>query len=206
MRKYTLILAAALALAMFAVSPALFADTYTDPATDVQFTGTVSPTLVTLTVQCLNASTCGSIYLGDVTLKGFSWTGTPLGSAPGGYTLEIGGMNLDALGSGGGCDGSDLGSALCWDNPTPTNLSLKLGTSPLVFTASISGGTFTDGGTLHVQASGFNTTAGTQTRGNKPLAVSQDLSGSTTVPEPSTLALLAAGMIGFAVLGRKVLA
>jgi len=213
MLKGRMFLIVVLGLVLAGVSQPAFADSYTDPTTDITFTGTVTSGLVTLTVQCGNAALCGSIYLGDVVLKGFSWTGTPaLGSAPGGYTLAPGGMNLGAIASGGGCDGSDTGGALCWDNPTPTALSLQLGTSPLVFTATITGGSFSTGDPLHVQAAGFNTTAGTQQRGNKPLAVSCDLAangtttceGNTSVPEPGTSTLLfAGGLLGLALLARK---
>lgn len=165
---------------------------------DVQFTATVTSTTVTLDVQCLDITVCGNWYLGDVTLKGFTFTGTPtLGTAPSGYTLIDGGQNNNAVGSGGGCDSTQLGSAVCWDASLP--LTTQLGSGVIEFTANI-----TDGvpGTLHVQATAYDNSSGSQTDGGKVLAVSDDL---TTVPEPSTFALLGLGLLGLAIAGRRAL-
>jgi len=60
------------------------ADSYTYDS--IVFTGSVTNTTATLTIQCTDAKACGGFYLGDVTLKGFNYAGTPtLVSAPVGY-------------------------------------------------------------------------------------------------------------------------
>jgi hypothetical protein len=197
MSKLSLFALATMALMMLALGGTAYADTITD--SDITFTATVTDTLVTLDIQCQDISICGNWYLGDVTLKGFTFTGTPtLGTAPSGYTLENGGQDNNAVGSGGGCNDTQPGSAVCWDASLP--LTTQLGGGILTFTANIADGS---AGTLHVQATGYDNVDGTQTNGGKVFAVSDDL--VTSVPEPSTLTLLAGGLIGLALLGRKAL-
>jgi hypothetical protein len=177
-----------------------YADSYTDLSTDVRFTASVTATMVTLDVQCLNTSICGSLYLGDVALKGFTFsTISGPGSGPAGYMLQNGGANDSG---NGGCDGKDTGKALCWAAPSP--LTTQLGSTLLVFTATITDGALSSD-PLHVQATGYTNSAGDQTHGGKPLAVSNDLtSGAPRVPEPGTWALLLAELAAFAVVGRWV--
>jgi hypothetical protein len=176
------------------------ADTITD--NNVQFTGTVTATTVTLTVQCLVPASCGTWFLGDVTLKGFTFTGAPtLGTAPSGYATVNGGQNNNAVGTGGGCNDTQTGKAVCWD--APSTLTTQLGSGVITFTANITGGT---AGTLHVQATAYNNSAGTETQGGKVLAVSKDLTpgGGTSVPEPGTFALIGSGLFALGTLRRRV--
>src|SRR5215469_10526828 len=99
-----------LMVTFFAIALASFAQADTITDSDVQFTATVSGSTVTLQVQCLDTSVCGSWYLGDVSLKGFTFTGSPsLGPAPSGYTVQNGAQNNDAVGSGGGCNSTQTG-------------------------------------------------------------------------------------------------
>jgi hypothetical protein len=85
----------------------------------IVFTGSVTGNTATLTIQCTDAKACGSFYLGDVTLKGFSYMGTPtLASAPNGYDAMGGGQNNSAVGTGGG-NGTNLSSAVCWYTSMP---------------------------------------------------------------------------------------
>jgi hypothetical protein len=164
---------------------------------DVEFTGTVTATTVTLTVQCLD-SACANWYLGSVSLKGFTFTGSPTNiSEPSGYTVTNGGQNN---GVNNNCSGGDLNGAVCWQvGATP--LTLQLGSAPITFSASITDGSVS--GALHVQAVAYDNNSADQTGGGKVLAVSQDLGGGTSVPEPASLTLLGLGLLGAPLLRRK---
>jgi hypothetical protein len=168
----------------------------------IVFTGSVTGTTATLTIQCTNAKACGGFYLGDVSLKGFNYSGTPtLVSAPAGYDALGGGQNNSSVGSGGGCNSNNATGAVCWDTSLP--LATKLGTTLYTFSVSISNGTVS--GPLHVQATGYTNANGTQQGGGKGFAVSNDLSSSSgaAVPESGTFTLLTAGLLAIGLLGRK---
>jgi len=170
------------------------ADSFT--AGDVFLTGNVTGTTATLTIKCLDSG-CSGWYLGDATLKGFTFTGSPtLGTAPAGYTVLNGGQNNSAVGSGGGCNSTQPGQATCWDvQNTPLSFQLVTGAT-YTFTANIASGSYTPG-SLHVQATAYNNTSGSQQGGGKVFAISDNLLVMQT-PEPSSLGLLVTGLIGLA--------
>jgi hypothetical protein len=170
---------------------------------DIQFTGTVTSTLVTLTIQCLDAA-CADDFLGNVSLKGFSdltFVGTGAGTQAG-YTAQAGGINN---GVNNNCNSTQPTSAVCWSTTIP--LTTQLGSGILTFTADITGGVPpTDTGTdfLHVQAVGYNNNMADQTMGGKVFAVSQDLNGSIIItPEPATFTMLGAGFLGLVGIARR---
>jgi hypothetical protein len=168
----------------------------------IVFTGSVTNTTATVTVQCTDAKACGGFYLGDVSLKGFNYSGTPtLVSAPAGYYAGRGGQNNSAVGMGGGCNSNNTTGAVCWYTSLP--MSTKLGTTLYTFSVSFSNSTVS--GPLHVQATGYNNANGTQTGGGKGFAASNDLFSSpvTFVSEPGTFTLLTAGLFAIVLFGRK---
>lgn len=189
MLKRILAVAAVAVLAGFASVSTVRADTLT--VDDVLFTGTVTSTTATLTVQCTNSSVCGNFFLGDVTLKGFTFTSASAGpTIDGGYTFKLGGQNNDAVATGGGCNGKDTGGAVCWDAPTTLD---KLGTTLFTFTATLTGGATS--GPLHLQATAYNNDSGIGTHGDKVFAISSDLNGGNiTTPEPASSSLLLLGI------------
>jgi hypothetical protein len=175
------------------------ADSFT--AGDVFLTGNVTGTTATLTIKCLDNG-CSGWYLGDVTLKGFTFAGSPtLGTAPVGFTVFNGGQNNTAVGSGGGCNSTQLGQATCWDvQNVPLSFQLVTGMT-YTFTANITGGSFTPG-SLHVQATAYDNSAGSQQNGGKVFAISDNLLTVQT-PEPGSLELLAVGLIGLAFVSHR---
>jgi hypothetical protein len=198
--KRTLFVALLLVLGCIGFAGAANADTVT--VGDLTFTATVTGTTATLTIQCTDAA-CANWFLGDITLKGLSFTGTPmLGPAPSGYTLVNGGQDNKAVGTGGGCKAGNglAGQAVCWD--APSTLTTQLGNGVITFTADIAGGT---SGTLHVQATGYDNSGGIGTHGGKTFAISNDLTGGGNVgtPEPGSMLLLGLGLAGVPFLRRK---
>jgi len=168
----------------------------------IVFTGSVTGTTATLTIQCTNAKACGAFYLGDVTLKGFNYSGSPtLVSAPAGYFAVSGGQSNSAVGTGGGCNSHDTTGAVCWNTSMP--LTTRLGTTLYTFSVDINNGTVS--GPLHVQVTGYTNANGTQTHGGKGFAVSNDLSSSSvaSAPETGTFTLLTAGLLAIGLLGRR---
>jgi hypothetical protein len=201
MSKYRFTWLAGVVLLGLVLSGTARADSFTYDS--IVFAGSVTGNTVTLTIQCTNGKACGGFYLGDVTLKGFNYSGPPtLVSAPAGYNALGGGQSNSAVATGGGCNGNDTIGAVCWDVSLP--MSTKLGTTLYTFSAGISNGTVS--GPLHVQATGYNNANGTQRGGGKGFAVSNDLSSSsvTPAPEPGTFTLLTAGLFAMVLLGRKV--
>jgi hypothetical protein len=163
---------------------------------DMQFTGTVTSSTVTVTVQCLD-SACSGWMLGDVTLKGFTFTGSPSNGSPlpAGYSVENGGQSNNGPGSGGGCDGTQGGKAVCFDVTLPNTTAL--GNGVWTFTANITGGALT-GDPLHIQATAFGNSA--ELDNQKTFATSMDLVGA---PEPASLTLLGLSLLGVPFLRRK---
>jgi len=176
---------------------------------NVKFTGTVTGSLATLTVECISMA-CNGWYLGDVTLKGFMFGSGPTpGMFPAGYTVENGGQNDDAVGNGGGCNGATKsgkgqdGKAVCWDAALPLTTILEDGTV-FTFTAVIDD--VSGMGPLHVQATAYDNSTGSQKKGGKVLAISDDLSGALTeTPEPSTFVFLGSGLlVGLGAVRRRL--
>ena len=200
MNKYRFACLAGVVLLGLALSSTARADSFTYD--NIVFTGSVTSTTATLTIQCMDAKVCGGFYLGDVTLKGFNFSGTTtLVSAPAGYVTLGGGQNNSAVGTGSGCNSNDTTGAVCWDTSLP--LTTKLGTTLYTFRVSLSNGAVS--GPLHVQATGYTNANGTQQGGGKGFAVSNDLSSSSSssVPEPGTFMLLTAGLFATGLLCRK---
>src|SRR5258708_31090162 len=142
--KKTLILAALLAVVSLGVVGVASVDSLT--VGDMQFTATVTATTVTLTVQCTD-SACSGWYLGDVTLKGFTFSGIPTdGAEPAGYTVLNGGQDNSGPGSGGGCNSTQPDKGVWWDVALPSGGTL--GNGVWAFTAEFNDGALT-GGAFH---------------------------------------------------------
>lgn len=204
MRMAKSVLAGSLLLLVLGIvgAPAAFANAATFTVNDVVFTGSVSGTQAMLTVQCTNNAVCGNYFLGDVTLKGFSFTSASAGSASAGYVFANGGQNNDAVATGGGCNGKDSGGAVCWDAPSTL---VQMNGTLFTFTANLVGGTTS--GPLHVQATAYDNSSGIGKHGHKVFAISNDLNGSsiTQTPEPGSMLLLGTGLLGIGGMIRRKL-
>lgn len=188
MKKLILIV---FAMAMLLMVTSAFADTLTYDG--IKFAVTVSGSTATLTVDdtgggCETHFSVSNCYLGNIDVKTFSQYGSVVSSTqPLGFNAAIAG-NL----GGGSCGGQSNGFA-CWGSN-----GVLLNGNLLTFTVTFNNpGSL---GTFHIQAdlgSGYPIVL-TGRNNNKLDQISEDVTGPSPVPEPTSMALLGTGLFGMA--------
>ncbi|HEV2349331.1 MAG TPA: PEP-CTERM sorting domain-containing protein [Terriglobia bacterium] len=206
-KVFSLLSAAVLVLALGSMAKA---DSFTDTAGDV-WSVSIAPDSggdagnvfdVTITVVTANTTAGTPYFLMGVSLVsaktgGWGNNATAFAMDPTDTSLSTGPINPGA----GACAGNVTESA-CWN----INPGLELNGNTYSWTVDVTMASGTSFSAVHVQALGSPNQGGVVKGDGSHNLLSQDIDGSTPVPEPGSLALFGTGILGMAgFLRRKLL-